>query len=60
MLGKDIKNLINTQNSLQHDLKKKDLDLDLNKTELIESNDKIVKFKDNNEQINFDLQIYQN
>ena len=60
LLRQDIKNLINTQNSLQHDVKKKDLDLDLIKTELIESNDKIVKFKDNNEQINFDLQISQN
>ena len=60
LLKQDIKILINTQNSLQYDVKKKDLDLDFIKIKLTESNDKIVKLKDNNEQINFDLQSSQN
>ena len=60
LLGQDIKNLINTQNSLQHDLKEKDLDLNQIKIKLIGSNDKIIKLKDNNEQINFDLQLSHN
>ena len=60
LLGQDIKNLINTQNSLQHDLKEKDLDLNQIKIKLIGSNDKIIKLKDNNELINFDLQLSHN
>jgi chromosome segregation ATPase len=60
LLKHDIKNLINTQNSLQYDVKKKDLDLDFIKIKLIGRNDKIIKLKDNNEQIIFDLQSSQN
>ena len=60
LLKQNIKNLINTQNNLQYDLKKKDLDLDLIKIKLTGSNDQIVKLKDNNEKINFDLQLSQN
>jgi len=60
LLKHDIKNLINTQNSLQYDVKKKDLDLDFIKIKLIGRNDKIIKLKNNNEQIIFDLQSSQN
>ena len=60
LLRQDIKNLVNTQNRLQYDVKKKNLDLDLINIKLIESNDQIIKLKNNNEQINFDLKSSQN
>ena len=60
LLRQDIKDLVNTQNGLQYDLKEKDLDLNQIKIKLIGSNDKIIKLKDNNELINFDLQLSHN
>ena len=60
LLRQDIKDLLNTQNRLQYDVKKKNFDLDLINIKLIGSNDQIIKLKDNNEQINFDLKSSQN
>ena len=60
LLRQDIKDLVNTQNRLRYDVKKKNLDLDLINIKLIESNDQIIKLKNNNEQINFDLKSSQN
>ena len=60
LLRQDIKDLVNTQNRLQYDVKKKNFDLDLINIKLIGSNDQIIKLKDNNEQINFDLKSSQN
>ena len=60
LLRQDIKDLVNTQNGLQYDVKKKNFDLDLINIKLIGSNDQIIKLKDNNEQINFDLKSSQN
>ena len=54
LLGQDIKNLINTQNSLQHDLKEKDLDLNQIKIKLIGSNDKIIKLEKDNKNLKQD------
>lgn len=56
MLKEDIKNLTSTQNELKYIIKKKDTDLDLHNKKLTTNNAQIIELKDQNKQINFELE----